>query len=160
MSVIIITGTPGTGKTELALAIAKLLNYKYIDVNDVVKKEKLVESYDSRRKTNVVDEEKLSKALVKLIECKKEANLIIDSHMSQCIPAKHADLCIVTKCDLKILKKRLENKGYNADKVRENLDSEIFDVCLNEAFEAEHKLLIVDTSRKMPKELAKLLKNP
>lgn len=160
MVVIIVTGTPGTGKTSLALEIAKTLNYEYIDVNDVVKKEKLVESYDKKRKTNVVDEEKLSKALVKLINAKKEANLVIDSHMSQCIPAKYVDLCVVTKCDLKVLKKRLEKKGYDTEKVRENLDAEIFDVCWTEADEAGHKLLIVDTGRKSPKELAKLLKNP
>ncbi|MDI6737697.1 MAG: adenylate kinase family protein [Nanoarchaeota archaeon] len=160
MAVIIVTGTPGTGKTELALEIARLLKYEYIDVNDVVKKEKLAESYDSKRKTNVVDEARLSKALVKLINAKKEAELVIDSHMSHCIPAKYVGLCIVTKCDLKILKKRLEKKGYSKDKIRENLDCEIFDVCLNEAFEAGHKLLIVDTGSKSPKELAKLLKNP
>lgn len=160
MAVIIVTGTPGTGKTELAKEISKTLNYEYIDVNDVVKKEKLVECYDSKRKTNVVDEEKLSKALVKLIQSKKYANLVIDSHMSQCIPAKYVNLCVVTKCDLKILKKRLENKGYDKDKVRENLDAEIFDVCLTEADEAGHKLLVVDTTDKSPKELAKLLKNP
>lgn len=160
MAVIIVTGTPGTGKTRLAKEIARLLNYQYIDVNDVVKREKLVERYDRKRKTNVVDEAKLSKSLVKLINAKKEAKLVIDSHMSQCIPAKYVNLCVVTKCGLKVLKKRLEKKGYDADKVRENLDAEIFDVCLNEAFEAGHKLLIVDTSKRNPGEIAKLLKNP
>jgi len=161
MDVIIVTGTPGTGKTELALEIAKLLKYEYIDVNDVVKKEKLVESYDKERKTNVVDERMLSKALVNLIKSKKAPNLVIDSHMSHCIPAKYADLCIVAKCDLKVLKRRLEKKGYSKDKVRENMEAEICEVCLSEAKEAGHNVLVVDTSVKKPKELAKaLLKNP
>ncbi|MCD6398342.1 MAG: AAA family ATPase, partial [Candidatus Aenigmarchaeota archaeon] len=28
-----ITGTPGTGKTEVSKELSKLLNYKYIDLN-------------------------------------------------------------------------------------------------------------------------------
>ncbi len=155
MAVIIVTGTPSTGKTALAKELAKKLRYEYIDANDIIKTEKLIESYDKKRKTNVVDEKKLSKALVKLINAKKEANLVIDSHMSQCIPAKYVDLCVVAKCELKTLKKRLEKKGYSKEKIRENLDAEIFDVCLNEALEAGHKLLIVETSLKRPEELVK-----
>lgn len=154
MAVIIITGTPGTGKTELAKEIAKK-GFEYIDANKLIEQNNLVESFDKKRDTNIVDENKLSDAFVKLIKTKK--NLVIDSHMSHCIPPKYVNVCIVTKCDLKVLKKRLEKKGYSKKKVRENMDCEIFDVCLNEAFEAEHKLLIVDTSVKKPKEIARAL---
>lgn len=154
MAVIIITGTPGTGKTSLALEIAKN-GYEYVDANKVIEQNNLVESFDKKRDTNVVDEKKLSDAFVKLIKSKK--NLIIDSHMSHCIPAKYVNVCIVTKCNLKVLKKRLENKGYSKEKVRENLDAEILDVCLTEAEEAEHKLLIVDTTKRSPREIAKSL---
>ncbi|MBU2638451.1 MAG: adenylate kinase family protein [Nanoarchaeota archaeon] len=151
MAVIIVTGTPSTGKTTLAKELAKRLRYKHIDVNKVIKATHLIESYDKKRKTNVVDEKKLSKALINLV--KKGGNLVIDSHMSQCLPAKYVDLCIVTKCNLKALKKRLEKKGYSKEKVRENMDAEIFDVCLTEA--AGHKILIMETSLKKPKELVK-----
>lgn len=154
MAIIIITGTPATGKTSLAKELAKKMRYRYIDVNKVIKKNRLVEFYDKKRKTNVVDEKKLSKALIELI--KKRGNLVIDSHMAQCIPAKYVDLCIVVKCDdLKVLKKRLEKKKYPAEKIRENMDAEIFDVCLAEATEAGHKVLVVDSSAKKPKELVK-----
>ena len=154
MTVIIITGTPGTGKTELAREIAKN-GFEYVDANKIIEQNKLIESFDKKRDTNVVDEKKLSDAFVKLIKTKK--NLVIDSHMSHCIPSKYVDVCIVTKCNLKVLKKRLENKGYSKEKVRENLDAEIFDVCLTEAEEAGHKLLIVDTTKRSPIEIAKSL---
>mgnify|MGYP001559115905 CR=1 FL=1 len=154
MTVIIITGTPGTGKTELAREIAKN-GFEYVDANKIIEQNKLIESFDKKRDTNVVDEKKLSDAFVKLIKTKK--NLVIDSHMSHCIPSKYIDVCIVTKCNLKVLKKRLEKKGYSKEKVRENLDAEIFDVCLTEAEEAGHKLLIVDTTKRSPIEIAKSL---
>ena len=68
--------------------------------------------------------------------------------MSHYLPKKYVDLCIVTKCGLKKLKKRLEKRKYNKKKIRENLDCEIFDICLNEAMEKGHKVKIVDTSKK------------
>ena len=43
------------------------------------------------------------------------------------------------------LKKRLEKRGYSKQKIRENMDAEIFDVCLNEAKEEGHKIKIVRT---------------
>ncbi|GAF74200.1 unnamed protein product, partial [marine sediment metagenome] len=68
-------------------------------------------------------------------------------HLSHYLPKKYIDLCIITKCNLKTLEKRLKKKRYNKAKIRENLDCEIFDICLNEAKEAKHKILIIDTTK-------------
>ena len=38
MRIIIVTGTPGTGKTTIAKKLAKKLNFHYLDVNNVIKK--------------------------------------------------------------------------------------------------------------------------
>ena len=38
MKVIIISGTPGTGKTTLAKKLAKKLDFEYIDINKIIKK--------------------------------------------------------------------------------------------------------------------------
>lgn len=150
MKTFIITGTPGTGKTTLAKALSKKLNYKYIDVNKIVNKYNISEGYDKKRKTKIVDIKKLNKYL--LIEINKaksnESNgIIIDSHLSHYLPKKYVDLCIVAKCNLKTLKKRLKKKKYSKEKIRENLDAEIFDICLQEAKQRKHKVEIVDTTR-------------
>jgi adenylate kinase len=171
MKVIIVTGTPGTGKTTLAVKLAKKLSFYYIDVNKIVKKHNISEGYDKKRKTKIIDVKKLNSALIKemdnyknsiqnnsIINSNKELSIknknnkfkkgiIIDSHLSHYLPKKHVNLCIVTKCDIKILKNRLKKKKYSKEKIRENLDVEIFDICLNEAKEYKHKIAVVDTTK-------------
>jgi len=152
MRVICISGTPCTGKTRLAKKLCKEFSYKHIDVKKLIKQHKLEEGYDKEKQCGIIDVKKLNRVLVDEIERFKKENvkvLLIDSHLSHYLPKNYVDLCIITKCDLKILKKRLEKRGYNKAKVRENLDCEIFDVCLNEAKEQGHNILIVDTSKKV-----------
>lgn len=152
MNVIAVSGTPGTGKTTLSEKLAKKLNYHYIDVNKIIKKFRLSEGYDNKRKTKIVDVKKLNKALIKEIISVKKSNkkyngIIIDSHLSHYLPRKYVDLCIVTKCDLKELNMRLKKKKFHKDKIKENLQAEVFDVCYNEALERKHKILLADTTK-------------
>jgi len=167
MKVIIISGTPGTGKTTLAKKLAKKLDFEYIDINKIIKKYGLSGGYDKKRKCEVVDIKKLNKRLIKTINQYKKLSLkkksinkeslrkiknkikglIIDSHLSHYLPPRYIDLCVITKCNLRILQKRLKKKHYSKEKIRENLDCEIFDICLNEAKENKHEMIIIDTTK-------------
>lgn len=129
-----------------------------MDVNAIIKKYGLSESYDKKRKAKVIDVKKLNKFLISKIKNFKNDKknfswgkifngVIIDSHLSHYLPKKYVDLCIVVKCSLKTLKKRLSKKKYPESKIRENLDAEIFDVCLTEAQENNHNILIVETTK-------------
>lgn len=157
MKVIIISGTPGTGKTTLAKNIAKNTGSIYVDVNKVISESNLEEEYDQKRKCKVIDTKKLNKILINLIKDSKKT-LIIDSHLSHYLPKKYVDLCVITKCDLKILKKRLIKRKYSPKKIEENLECEIFDVCLNEAIENKHQVKIIDTTLKKKIKYKNLLK--
>ena len=167
MEVICVTGVPGTGKTTLSKKIAKKLNYYYIDVNKLISKYKLSENYDKKRRTKIVDVNKLNYFLISEInsiknkssnqksnndiqlknKIKKYNGIIIDSHLSHYLPKKYVDFCIVTKCDVKKLNRRLKNKKFHKEKIKENLEAEIFDICYNEAIEGKHKVITVDTTK-------------
>jgi len=144
--IVCVTGTPATGKTVVAKKIAKQIKANYIDINKIISKHKLIDGYDKKRKSKIIDIKKLNKVLIDLIK-KSKNNLVIDSHLSHYLNKKYVDLCIVTKCDLKVLQERLKKRGYSKDKIRENLDAEIFDICLNEAKEKGHNILVVDTTK-------------
>ena len=143
--VIIITGSVCTGKTTLAKKIAEQKKLTYIDVNQIVKDNKLYSYYNKKDESYVVDVKKLINFLIRLI--KKDKKIILDSHLTHYLPSQYVDECIVTKCNLKELKKRLEKRKYSKEKIKTNLDCEIFDVCLIEAFENKHKIKVVDTSK-------------
>ncbi len=144
--VIILTGTPGSGKTVVAKKLADKLKAKYIDVNKLIRKHKLSIGYDRKRRSKIIDIDKLTNVLENIIK-KAKRDLVIDSHLSHYLDSKLVHLCIVTKCDLKTLRKRLEKRGYHKSKIRENLDVEIFDVCLMEAMALGHKVKIIDTTK-------------
>ena len=154
MRVIIVTGTPGTGKTTISKFICKKFNYKYIDVNRLIKKHNLRDGYDKKRRCYIIDEKKLCRILIKEINNQKNSatkqnfcGIVIDSHLSHYLPKEYVELCIVVKCNLKTLEQRLKKRRYNKGKIRDNIDCEIFDICYHEAVEIGHKVLIVDTPR-------------
>lgn len=140
---IIVTGTPGSGKTTFSKYLAKELNYKYLDVNNFIKKNALCEALDEDKDCMVVDEHKLAE---KLTTYAKDKKIIIDSHMSYFIDPKYVELAICMKANIETLNARLKERGYSKQKIQENLECEIFDICCEEAKEIGHKLFIINTS--------------
>lgn len=189
MKVICVTGVPATGKTTIAKKLAKKFNFYYLDVNKLISKHKLSEGYDRKRRTKIVDIDRLNKVLINIIyffkknvdkninksalmskarsaktltklnikkiinnkklnqKNKKTNGIIIDSHLSHYLPRKYVDFCIVTKCDIKELNKRLKKKKFHKNKIQENLQAEIFDVCHNEALERKHNVVVINTTK-------------
>ncbi len=150
MKVIIISGTPGTGKTTLANRLAEKLKFKKLNLKSIINK--LEEGYDRKKQCYVVDVKKLNKEVIGKLKGEKKKGtrgIVISSHLIHNLPSQYVDLCIITKCsDLKKLKKRLVSRKYSKKKVEENLECEIFDVCLEQSKKKGHKILVVDTSKK------------
>lgn len=142
---IIVTGTPGTGKSTFSKKLcAENVELEYFDLNDYIKKNKLYDSFDEELDTFVVDEDVVSEILIPLITS-SEKTILVDSHMSHYLDPKYVSLCYVTKCSLGELKKRLVKRGYSEQKIRDNLDAEIFDVCRIDSEEFGHIVEIIRT---------------
>ena len=148
MKIILVSGTTGTGKTTIATKLAQKHNDKYVDLNKLLIKKKLYSGYDRKLKSHVVDQRKSNKIMIALIKESKESGekgLVIDSHLSHLLPARYADMCIITKTGLKKLKSRLKKRKYPEAKIKENMEAEILDVCLVEALETGHKVKVIKT---------------
>ena len=142
--VIVVTGTPGVGKTTYARRLAEELERPVLGVSDLCEQEGLSSEWDADNQCFLVDVEALERVLVERAEANEE--VIIEGHLSHELPPRFVERCVVLKCSLKELKRRLEARGYSEAKVRENLDCEIFDVCFSEALERGHDPEVVWTS--------------
>lgn len=56
---ILITGTPGTGKSTLAAAVARRTNLNYINVGDLVKQKELHDGYNAEFDTYTLNDDKV-----------------------------------------------------------------------------------------------------
>ncbi len=138
---IIIAGTPGTGKSTLAKLIAKL-GYVRLDLHHHY--QQLSIGYNQKKQSYDIDYKKFEKLVKEKL--KEHPKIVLDSHIAHLLPPKLVSTCIVLTCtNLKELKKRLQKRKYPLAKIRENLDSEIFQICLTEA--QKHHPLVFDTAK-------------
>ncbi|TFG24918.1 MAG: AAA family ATPase [Promethearchaeota archaeon] len=134
MKIIIISGTPGCGKTSVSKKISEKINAKIISLNELTVSENLTVKYDKKRETHIVDFNKLIPYVENLIELYNKENidfLLIEGHFSDAIPEKYIDYAIILRCNPDELYKRLEIRGYNIEKIRENIQAEILGNCTN-----------------------------
>ncbi|KAJ2919002.1 hypothetical protein MD484_g1402, partial [Candolleomyces efflorescens] len=108
--VIVITGTPGTGKSTHAQMLAQEspVPLEHINVGDLVKEKNLYEEYDSEWESYTVDEDKLLDELEPIVA---EGGIILDWHTCEIFPERWPDLVIVLRCDHSKIWERLEKRS-------------------------------------------------
>jgi adenylate kinase len=136
--VILITGTPCTGKTTTAKALAAKLGAAYINLTDYAKANSLIQGEDKERKTLIIDEEKMRQKLAETIDQTDNANIIVDGHYAAAVtPPELVTQVFVLRRNPKELKQFIEKSGFEGAKLWENLSAEILDVCLIEAVQTQ-----------------------
>lgn len=135
---ILVTGTPGVGKTATASLIAEELGLKHINVGELIKQHKCFDGYDDTLETHILDEDKLLDLMETLFqECADEnMGIVADYHSCELFPERWFDLVLVLRTNTDVLYDRLDKRGYNEKKRTENLEAEIMQVVLEEARES------------------------
>jgi adenylate kinase len=128
LPVIIITGTPGTGKSTHAELLTDVspIPLTHINVSEWVKEKGFQESYDVEWQSFTVDEDRVSLVLfqdgdgssdlysrqlldeLEPLAC--EGGIILDWHTCDIFPERWADLVVVLRCNHTLLWQRLEER--------------------------------------------------
>ena len=143
--VIAVTGTPGAGKTMFAESLSKVTGIKTIEVNEIVEGKRLFSRVDESG-SKVVKMQELKRELISTERSAEESGqkaIILVGHLLADLKLDY-DITVVVRSDLKTLVSRLEGRGYQKEKLKENLVSESIDYCGVQAAERSRETYEVE----------------
>lgn len=157
---IVVTGTPGTGKSTASEALARRLGAGVLHISEFVEERGLGSGYDRKTQSESVDVRKLEGELRKEFAKlgTRNSKLIVEGHLA-CEIKLNADFVFVLRCSPKILEKRMGRRGYPPAKIRENMLAEMLDYCTQNA-EGNYpraKLLEIETWGRTAAETARMM---
>jgi len=145
---VIITGTPGVGKTSLSILLADKLNMKFqtdkfihVNIGNIINEQKLYTDWNQEFDVPEFDDEKVLEALEPMI---KEGGKILDFHSVDFIPDDLIHLVVLLRCNNTILYDRLKLRNYSEKKIRENIECEIMEVTADDVKECWPQEKIVE----------------
>ncbi len=148
--ILVITGTPGTGKSTLCELLAECLGVRCFHVDELVK-EGMSLGYDRVRDSLIADIDGLREELGGI------GVAVIEGHYSHLLGIE--DLIIVLRTNPLVLEQRLRDKGFSDEKIKENLECEALDLCLIESLDRNKNVFEVDTTNLKPAEAVEIILN-
>ncbi|CDU16056.1 hypothetical protein YYC_02327 [Plasmodium yoelii 17X] len=147
---IIITGTPGVGKTTLSEELVEIINKDFeemfkidvkeplkmihLNLSNIIKNERLYDEYDDELDASIYSEELVNNKLKKLNL--ENGGYIIDFHdVNFLYENKCIDKIFLLTASTNVLYERLENRNYKKEKIKNNIECEIFQVIKEDILE-------------------------
>lgn len=132
--IVIITGTPGVGKTRLARILASRMNGLFLDIGSIVRREKLYRRYDRKDRSYVMDELRVNRRLNRFFANNARKSVIVEAHtLGPYLPKMAGMRAIVVRLDPLSLAQRLKARRWSRRKILENVEAELIDVSLYES---------------------------
>ena len=140
---ILVTGTPGVGKSKLADALAQKLEMNVINVGQFAKENNCLGDWDTEYESHELDEDPLLDLLEEKVG-KSDGGCVVEHHVPELFPERWFDLVLVLRCNNTVLYDRLMDRGYEGRKLEENCQAEIFQTVLDEAKESYREEIVVE----------------
>ncbi len=153
---ILLTGTPGVGKTRIANILAKKLSARVVSITDILKRHKLYSKFDKKNQAYVADLKKLTSVLRKVLN-RARNNIIIEGHLG-CELKLPVELVIVLRCHPLVLWKRLKKRDYSFNKIVQNVQAEMLDYCTLKAEKNYQNVIEIDSTHDTKHTAEKLLR--
>ncbi|KAK2562799.1 Adenylate kinase isoenzyme 6 [Acropora cervicornis] len=147
---ILVTGTPGTGKTVLATELAQRTGLHYINIGDLAKENDLYDGWDEQYACHVLDEDKV---VDEIEDQMSEGGNVVDYHGCDFFPERWFDIVFVLRTNNTTLYERLEQRGYDGKKLSENVECEIMQTILEEARDSYKKEIVIELQSNTTDEL-------
>ena len=130
-----ITGTPGTGKSMIGEELSRR-GHTVVHLTATIAPYVIGE--DEERGAQIIDTDRWAAEFVPV-------DGFVEGHIAHLLPC---DKIVVLRCRPDELKKRLAQRKYRQEKIRENADAEALDVCLIETVEnfEPGRILEIDTT--------------
>jgi adenylate kinase len=151
--VVVLTGTPGTGKTTVGRLLGKS-GWDVLELNREIVKNRLYSSRDVRRDTFVADMTAVRSFVRKET---KTGKWIVVSHLAHLLPTSTVSTVVVLRCQPDKLRTRLRRKGWSAAKVEENVEAELISLISAEARQKHKKVYEIDTTDNKPANVVKAM---
>ena len=143
-----VTGSPGTGKKTVGLALAHMTGLEFLSINDFA----IAHKYGFwRRSEFIVDLRKTRDSI------NTEGKIVCGHLLPFLIPKSRVDFVAVLRCSPRELARRYLSRKYSKQKSRENLEAELIGVVAAKAalVYGLEKTAEFDTSRTKPGSVAK-----
>ena len=160
--ILILAGTPGTGKTVLGKLLSKEIDCSLTSTSKLLRELGLTQTDPTGRFTEIIDDEISSAVEILVKESRNDKCIVLETvYPSLWLSYKDLDyeisLIILLRAHPVEVYNRLKTRNWPEQKIVENALSEAFNIIAEELLDVSHDVLEIDTSQKTARQSLDLL---